>query len=338
MAKIVLTGGGTAGHIMPNLALVGELKKYFDTIHYIGGDGMEKELVEAENIIFHKVSCVKFNRNNIFKNIQLPFILTKGIQEAKRILSDLQPNVIFSKGGYVGLPACFAAKSLKIPIVIHESDYTMGLANKVVSKYAQKVLTSFAETEGGEYVGNPIRTSILSGDKNRIITTLDLNPSKNTILFMGGSSGAQCINNIVYTGLSELTKKYNIIHISGKSGDLTIKHSNYNQLKYTDNIADYFDLADCIVSRAGANTLCEVASLGKHSICIPLPKGTSRGDQLYNAESFQKRGMTEILLQEDLFVESILYKIDGIWSKKQPILNIENINKNVVKAIVAAMK
>lgn len=338
MATIVLTGGGTAGHIMPNLAIIGELRKYFDSIHYIGGDGMEKELVAKENIIFHQVPCVKFNRNHLLKNFQIPFTLTKGINEAKKIMSILEPNVVFSKGGYVALPACFAAKSLKIPLVCHESDYSMGLANKLVSGFAKKVLTSFEETEGGEFVGNPIRTNILHGNKSKINPPLDLDISKRTVLFMGGSSGAESINNVVYTGIKELTKRYNIVHISGKSGNFDIKYKNYNQIKYTDQIADYFHLADCVVSRAGANTLCELAALAKHSISIPLPKGNSRGDQLDNALSFEKRGMTEILLQEDLFVESLIAKIDGIWNKMQPTLNIENINKNVVKAIVESMK
>lgn len=338
MATIVLTGGGTAGHIIPNLALLDELKKYFDNIHYIGGTGMEKELVAAENIPFHSTATVKFDRSNMLKNMQIPFMLTKGIFEAKRILSLLEPDVIFSKGGYVALPTCYAAKSLKIPIVIHESDYSMGLANKMVSGFAKKVLTSFSETPNGEYVGNPIRTGILRGDKNKVIPLLSLDLSKKTVLITGGSLGAEYINNIIYKGLDVLTKKYNIVHISGKSGDFSITHKFYNQLKYTGNIADYYALADCVVCRAGANTLCEAAALGKHCIAIPLPKGNSRGDQLDNALSFEKRGMVEILLQENLYVESLINKIDNIWNKNQPVLNIENINKNVVKSIVEAMR
>lgn len=338
MATIVLTGGGTAGHIMPNLAILGELREYFDSIHYIGGDGMEKKLVEKENITFHQVPCIKFNRSNLLKNIQIPYTLTKGISEAKKIMSIVQPSVVFSKGGYVALPACFAAKSLKIPLIIHESDYSMGLANKLVSGFAKRVLTSFAETPNGEFVGNPIRTTILRGSKEKVLNKLDLDPAKKTVLFMGGSSGAESINNVVYIGIKELTKKYNIVHIAGKRGNFSIKHKNYNQLEYVDNIADYFDLANCVVSRAGANTLCELAALGKHSISIPLPKGNSRGDQLDNAKSFEKRGMTEILLQEDLYVESLIAKINGIWNKIQPKLNIENINKNVVKIILDSMQ
>lgn len=338
MATIVLTGGGTAGHIIPNLALISELRKYFDNIHYIGGDGMEKELVKMENIPFHEVPCVKFNRTNILKNAQIPYMLTKGIIEAKKIMSLLEPNVVFSKGGYVSLPSCYAAKSLKIPLVIHESDYSLGLANRMVSGFANKTLTSFAETQIGEFVGNPVRTAILHGNKSKIIPQLDLDINKKTVLIMGGSLGAESINNVVYAGIKELTKRYNIVHLAGKGGNYTISSKNYNQLKYVDNIADYFALADCVVSRAGANTLCEVSSLGKHSIVIPLPKGNSRGDQLDNAKSFEKRGMVEILLQEDLFVESLLSKIEGIWNKKQPVLNIENINKNIVNNIIDAMK
>lgn len=337
MPTIILTGGGTAGHIIPNLALLDELRKYFDSIHYIGGSGMEKNLVPKENIPFHMTKTVKFDRSKWGKNLQIPTALFQGISEAKKVMKIIKPDVIFSKGGYVSLPACFAAKSFKIPVVIHESDYTMGLANKITAGFAKKVLTSFPETPNGIFVGNPIRNSIFKGTKDNIKENLDLNKNKKNILIFGGSLGSEAINNTVYKGLDLFCLKYNIIHISGKTGDFNIKHKNYNQFVFVDNIQDYYNLADCVVSRAGANSLAEIAALGLKSICIPLPSGNSRGDQIDNAVSYQKRGLTEVLLQEDLYAESLLYKIDNAFNTPSNKLDISNINKRIVDEIITAI-
>lgn len=338
MSTIVLTGGGTAGHIMPNLALLDELRKYFDNIHYIGGDGMEKVLVEKEGIPFHSTKSIKFDRNKWSKNFQIPIVMGKGTMEAKKLLNNIEPDIIFSKGGYVSLPTCFAGKMKKIPIIVHESDYTLGLANKVVGAFAKKILTSFPETEKGKFVGNPIRDIITKGNKENIINNLDLNPNKKTILIFGGSQGSSAINNIIYKGIDLLCAKYNIVHIAGKSANFDIKHKNYNQFKFVDNIQDYYNLCDCTISRAGANSLAEIASLGIHSITIPLPTGNSRGDQIDNAKSYEKRGFTEILLQDELFVESLLYKINNIWDKPTKKLDSKNINKKIVEEIIDTLK
>ncbi|MFA6866574.1 MAG: UDP-N-acetylglucosamine--N-acetylmuramyl-(pentapeptide) pyrophosphoryl-undecaprenol N-acetylglucosamine transferase [Clostridia bacterium] len=338
MSTIVLTGGGTAGHIIPNLALLDELRQYFDNIHYIGGEGMEKEMVSKENIPFHSTKNIKFDRMKWSKNLQIPIVIGQGTMEAKKLLTSINPDIIFSKGGFVSLPTCFAAKMKKIPIVIHESDYTLGLANKVVAPFAQKVLTSFPETEKGKFVGNPIRDIITKGNKENIIADLDINPNKKTILIFGGSLGSEAINNTIYKGIKELCYKYNVVHISGKSGDFQIHNKNYNQLNFVDNIQDYYNLCDCVISRAGANSLAEIASLGLHSIAIPLPSGNSRGDQLDNAKSYQNRGFSDILLQEELFVESLIYKIDNIWDKPTKKLDCKNINKSIVDEIIDTLK
>lgn len=338
MSTIVLTGGGTAGHIIPNIALLPLLKKEFANIHYIGGEGMEKTLITLENIPFHSTSVIKFDRSNIFNNLKIPFVLAKGISQAKLLLRQINPDVVFCKGGYVSLPTCYAAKSLNIPIVVHESDFSMGMANNLVSKFAKKTLTSFSETPNGIFVGNPVRNEILTGDKHLALEYFNVDLTKKTILIFGGSQGSDVINTTIYRGLALLTKKYNIIHISGKKGDFTVQGKNYFQLSYSSDIYNLFDLCDAVVCRGGSNTLSEIACLGKRCIVVPLPKGNSRGDQLDNALSYKKRGFVEILNQEDLYAESLLHFLDKLWDKPAPNkLDVTQINKNIVTEILSVI-
>jgi len=317
MRTIVLTGGGTAGHIMPNIALIEELKKYYDRIIYIGGDGMEKRIAEKNNLQYFRTDVVKFTRDDFIKNFKIPFVLIKGIREAKALLSTLRPSVIFSKGGYVALPTCFAAYFKKIPIVVHESDFTLGVANKLVSRFAKSTLTSFSETKGGEYVGNPIRACITQGNKDIVVKRHKL-AARQTILVMGGSLGSEALNKVIYQAVATLTKTYNVIHLAGKSLNDKIAYKNYHQLEFAEDIENYFAAADLVVSRAGANSLSEIAALGLRNIVIPLPKGNSRGDQLENAESYSKRGLVEILRQENLTCASLLSAIEVTMEKPKP--------------------
>lgn len=339
MSTIVLTGGGSAGHIIPNIALLPLLKEHFANIHYIGGNGMEKTLIPLENIPFHSTATVKFDRSNIFNNVKIPFVLAKGISQAKELLKSLNPDVVFSKGGYVALPTCFAAKSLNIPVVVHESDYSLGMANRLVSHFAKKTLTSFIETENGIFVGNPVRDEILKGNKNIALEQFPVDLSKKTILIFGGSQGSSIINSTVYRGLSLFTKNYNIIHISGKKGDFTVQGKNYYQISYSSDINNLFALCDAVVCRAGSNALSEIACLGKRCIVIPLPKGASRGDQLDNATSYQKKGYVTILPQENLYAESLVHYIDQLWSHTPPNkLDVRQINKDIVAHILSVIK
>ena len=336
MATIVLTGGGTGGHVIPNIALLNELYKYFDSIHYIGSGGIEEKLIKNENIPFHKTSTIKLDRSKLLANAKIPFLLTKGIFEAKELLSNISPNVIFSKGGYVSLPTCYAAKLLNIPIVCHESDYTLGVANKLVSKFAKVTLTSFPETEPGVFVGNPVREEIYK-KTFKVSNEFKLNHNKKTILVCGGSLGSVAINKIIYKLLPTLQNNYNIIHIAGNNGDFSVTGKNYTQIAYTNNFAEALSLADLVICRSGANTLAEVASLGKRCITIPLPKGASRGDQLSNALSYKKRGFCEVLSQDELTPVTLNALIEVIWHKTPPILNVLEINEKIVKHILSAM-
>lgn len=337
MSTIILTGGGTAGHVMPALALLPELKKRFDTVHFIGGNGIEKELCAAESLPFHSVPVVKFDRTHPLNNVKIPLVLAKGVAEAKRLLSLLKPAAVFSKGGYASLPACFAAKSLDIPVIVHESDYSMGLANRLTSRFAARVITSFAETAGGKFIGNPVRSEILHGSRERALKNYPVDPAKKTLLIFGGSLGAEAINNVVYKGLEKITEKYNLIHISGKCGKFDKCCNGYTQLRFSPDMADLYALSDMVVARGGANTLSELACLGKRSIIIPLPKGNSRGDQLDNARSYERRGFVEILPQDELYVETLLAKIEETWNKMPPVLNVNEINSRIAEEIMQAV-
>ena len=335
MTTIATTGGGTAGHVLPCIALFPDLKENFNRIIHIGGNGMEKELIPALGIDFFETPVIKFDRANLLKNFKIPFILSAAAKEAKIILAREQVDVVFGKGGYAMLPTILGAKKLGIPIVIHESDYNMGLANKFASLYANIVLTSFPETKGGIYVGNPIRKEIFEGNKNNAILKLGLDKKKKTLLVFGGSSGARVINDVIFNIAKELTSKYNVIHVVGNKEKRRLFTQGYVAIPYANNIQDLYALADIIVMRGGANSLQEVTMLGKRAICIPLPKSKySRGDQIDNAKSYYKRGLINILYQEEFTPQRLLNEIDTIINQKEHPVQRDTPNGEIVKKIM----
>ncbi len=339
MKTIVLTGGGTGGHVIPALALLPQLKKHFEKILFIGSGGIEKRLAEEAGLPFFSVRCVKLDRQNVLGNVKIPFLLAQGVSDCMKIYEKEGPDVIFSKGGYVSLPACFAAKRKGVPVVCHESDYTMGLANKIASRFAAKTLTSFPATPGGVCTGNPVRSEIYGGSRDRALKKYLLRPDKKTVLICGGSQGADAINKTVYEALPELTEKYNVLHVAGKCGDFSVKNTDsYRQIEFANDFPDLLAAADIVVGRAGANTLFESASVGKPILCVPLPKGISRGDQLLNAEEFKKNGYADVLPQEDLFAESLLYKIETTLKMKPPVLDSAKTCENIVREILSVIK
>ncbi len=344
---IVLTGGGTAGHIMPNVALLPDLKKHFDSIYYIGTNGMEKEIISKQNIPFFEITATKFVRKISLKTLKIPFLLLKSVFEAKKLLKKLKPDVIFSKGGYVSVPVCIAAKKLKIPVVTHESDLSMGLANKIIAHYANCVCTTFEKTTHQNkkciFTGSPIRKEIFEGNKNNIISKFDYDKTKPTILFMGGSLGATAINDLVKNEIDKLCTRYNILHLTGKNFQPpTAKH--YYPLSFCDHIEDLFDLCDICVCRSGANTIMELASINKPMILIPLPKGNSRGDQVENAKEFEQKGLANVLTQDRLNYTNLVFEIEKTLANKTTLvesmkqLNLKNGNKNIVDVILAHTK
>lgn len=320
MKKIVLTGGGTAGHVIPALALLPMLKNTFDEIHFIGGaDSVEQRLCEEAGVIFHAVPCIKFRRKPCLENLVIPFRLPQGIIAAEKVIDAISPCVVFSKGGFAALPASIGHG--KAPLVLHESDLNMGLANRISAPGADRILTAF-ESENGECVGSPIRQELYDGDAERARKFLNLrNDDKPILLVVGGSQGAQAVNNVIFDALPTLLRQYAVIHIVGQKNVDGRKTRRYRQIGFTKDIADLFALADCVVSRGGANTLFELISLKKPTVVIPLPKsGASRGDQEGNAEYFRSRGCVRVISQNKLSVNTLIDEIESTVNSRDKLI------------------
>lgn len=346
MRTIVLTGGGTAGHVMPHIALLPELKKHFDKVVYIGTDGIEKQIAKEYNIEFFEIKATKFVRKNIFKNILLPFKLLSSIKKSKLLLKKINPCVIFSKGGFVALPVIIASKLLGIPTISHESDMSMGLANKIILKYCNVMITSFSKTAIKNkkciFIGSPIRQEIFNGNKQKAKELCKFEKTKPTILVFGGSLGAKPLNDIVLQSVAKLSNNYNIIHITGKGNKTNVINNSYYQTEFTGEIQDFFSLSDIVVSRGGANSLFELLAIKKPMIIIPLPKGNSRGDQVENAKYFEKNGWAKVILQEDLTKSKFISTIENLDIKKlqENMRNspYDNANKKIVNQILRYSK
>lgn len=325
MKTIVLTGGGSAGHVTPNIALIPELEKHGWHIHYIGTHtGIEKELIK-EQVPYHSISAGKLRRYFDIKNFSDPFRVLKGVYDSYRILRRIRPKIIFSKGGFVSLPVTIAARLLRIPVVLHESDITPGLANKLAFPIATHLCVTFPETlnyvakDNVTLTGNPIRRTLFSGDKQAGLSFCGFGGQKPVILVMGGSLGAARINAAIWEGLSELTKQFEIIHICGKGNVKPEIHvPGYKQFEYVNHeLANLFAAADLVVSRAGANAIFELLALQKPHLLIPLSQAASRGDQVLNAESFAKQGYSLVLEESELTSESLIATLTKLLRDKE---------------------
>ncbi|BBF44674.1 UDP-N-acetylglucosamine--N-acetylmuramyl-(pentapeptide) pyrophosphoryl-undecaprenol N-acetylglucosamine transferase [Lachnospiraceae bacterium KM106-2] len=346
MKRIVLTGGGTAGHVTPNIALLPELKKAGYDIHYIGSyNGIEHKLIEELGITYHGISSGKLRRYFDVKNFTDPFRVMKGYIQAKKLIKQLKPDVVFSKGGFVTVPVVIAAGKKKIPTLIHESDMTPGLANRICIPYATKICTNFPETiknlpaDKAVLTGSPIRKELFSGNKLKGLEFCGLSLNKPVILVIGGSLGATAVNEAVRRNLDELLKTYQVIHLCGK-GKLDESLTNkkgYVQYEYIkQELSDLFAAADIIISRAGANAICELLALRKPNILIPLPAASSRGDQILNAESFEKQGFSYLLKEENLTDESLLKAVNHVYTNRKDYIDSMEKSKlnDSVKTIV----
>ncbi len=321
MATLILTGGGSAGHVTPHLAILPHLKNDFNNIYYFGSEnGIEKDIIK-NNLPYYSIPCAKLNRKFNLKNFSIPFKLISGYRKAGKLLDEIKPDVIFSKGGYVSIPTILAAKKRKIPIIAHESDYSMGLANKLTAKYCKKVLTSFTDTaktlKNAEYVGPPIRKSLFEIKKATAINFFNFNGNKPILLVMGGSQGAKAINDALRKSLDEILPKYDVIHLCGK-GNFSNSHvqNGYYQAEYLNNVEFAFSACSICVSRAGSNSVFELLALKIPTVLIPLPKGNSRGDQILNAEYFQKLGLAHVLPQHALTPKSLTLAINSAYSNR----------------------
>lgn len=327
MKRIILTGGGTAGHVTPNIALLPRLKELQYDIHYIGSyNGMEKELIEQMGIPYHGISSGKLRRYHSWQNFTDPFRVIKGFSEAKRLVKILKPDVIFSKGGFVSVPVVLAGKSRHVPTIIHESDLTPGLANKLSIPSASKVCCNFPETlehlPAGKAVltGSPIRQELLSGNAFKAKEMVGFTSDKSVIMVMGGSLGSVAVNEAVRSVLPELLKDFQVIHLCGRGKvDATLSAlDGYVQYEYIqDELKDLFALTDIVVSRAGANAICELLALHKPNLLIPLSAKASRGDQILNARSFERQGYSKVLEEEELSPELLLKTIRDLYRNKE---------------------
>jgi undecaprenyldiphospho-muramoylpentapeptide beta-N-acetylglucosaminyltransferase len=327
MKKIILTGGGTAGHVTPNIALIPELKKRGYEIHYIGSKtGIEKQLIEEDKFIkYYGISSGKLRRYFDVKNFTDPFRVLKGFQEAKAIIKDIKPDVVFSKGGFVTVPVVIAADKCKVPCIIHESDMTPGLANKICIPHAVKVCTNFPEAANGighdkaVVTGTPIRKEMFSGNKIAGLDFLGFTANKPVLMVVGGSLGAAAINVLIRDALPDLLTKYQVVHLCGKGKvDESLKDvEGYRQFEYIKKeMADLMAAADLIVSRAGANAICEILALNKPNLLIPLPAASSRGDQELNAESFERQGFSRVTKEEELTTSRLIEEIDALYAER----------------------
>lgn len=327
MKKIVLTGGGTAGHVTPNIALLPSLKEAGYEIAYIGSyDGIEKKLISDFDIPYTGISTGKFRRYLDLKNFTDPFRVIKGFSEAKKYLKEFKPDVVFSKGGFVSVPVVRAAASLHIPCIIHESDMTPGLANKLCIPVAQKVCCNFPETlkllpqEKAVLTGSPIRAELTKGNKLAGLNMCGFTANKPVVMVIGGSLGAANVNKAVRDALPRLLHDFQVVHLCGKDkvDNLLLNTPGYKQFEYIKaELKDLFAMADIVISRAGANAICELLALKKPNILIPLPAASSRGDQLLNAKSFESQGFSIVINEDDLTTNLLMDKVHELYFTRQ---------------------
>lgn len=327
MKKIVLTGGGTAGHVTPNIALLPALRQAGYEISYMGSyDGIEKRLIADFDIPYTGISTGKLRRYLDIRNLTDPFRVIKGFSEARKYLKSYCPDVVFSKGGFVSVPVVRAAAALGIPCILHESDMTPGLANRLCFPVAKKICCNFPETmqmlpEGKAVLtGSPIRSELAQGNRIAGLDLCGFTANRPVILVIGGSLGAANVNKAVRDALPRLLEDFQVVHLCGKDkiDNLLLTTFGYKQFEYVKTeLKDLFAMADIVISRAGANSICELLALKKPNVLIPLPAASSRGDQLLNAASFEAQGFSLVINEDDLTTELLVAKVHELFSNRQ---------------------
>ena len=326
MKRIILTGGGTAGHVTPNIALLPTLRELNYDIHYIGSyNGIERKLIEEMDIPYYGIDSGKLRRYFDPKNFTDPFKVLHGYKQARKLIKHLKPDVIFSKGGFVAVPVVISAHRKHIPVIIHESDMTPGLANKLCIPSADKVCCNFPETmrhlpeNKAVLTGSPIRQELLSGNKLNALNFCGFTANKPVLMIIGGSQGSAVVNDAMRGILPELLKTFQVIHLCGKGKlDSSLDHlEGYIQFEYVKKeLADLFALTDVCVSRAGANAICEILALRKPNLLIPLSANASRGDQILNADSFENQGFSEVLTEDQLAPTILISRIMKLYNNR----------------------
>ena len=323
MKRIVLTGGGTAGHVSPNQALIPLLLAEGWEIHYIGTkNGIERTLIEpTEGVTYHAVSSGKLRRYFDLKNFTDPFRVIAGAFQSFSIIRKLKPAVVFSKGGFVSVPVVVGAALCGVPVVMHESDITPGLANKLCKPFAKAVCTTFPECarllgDKGIETGTPLRAQIFSGTRERGLALSGFSGERPVLMMIGGSLGAQTVNAVLREALPELTKRFDVLHVCGNIAPELEGMPGYRQFEYlTDELPDAFACADILLSRAGSNSLSEILALHKPALLIPYHSG--RGDQVLNANSLKARGLAHVMLQSELTAQSLPPALDALWEDRE---------------------
>ena len=331
MKHIVLTGGGTAGHVTPNIALIPRLQELGYEISYIGSyEGIEKKLIEEMGIPYYGIASGKLRRYFDLKNFTDPFRVLKGFSQAKKLMKQLKPDVVFSKGGFVTVPVVIAAGKCKIPAIFHESDMTPGLANKLCLSSAAKICCNFPETvntlpkDKAVLTGTPIRSELMKGDREAGRAFCGFTSDKPVMMVIGGSLGAASVNDNIRKILPALLEKFQVIHLcgKGKTDESLVGTAGYVQYEYIQQeLPDLFALADIVVSRAGANAICEIRELAKPNLLIPLSAKASRGDQILNARSFEKQGFSRVMEEEEITEESLLKEILTLYENRQQYID-----------------
>jgi UDP-N-acetylglucosamine--N-acetylmuramyl-(pentapeptide) pyrophosphoryl-undecaprenol N-acetylglucosamine transferase len=335
MKKILLTGGGSAGHVTPNLAIIDELIKEGWEIHYIGtSDGIEGTIVPRDKVVYHTIKAGKFRRYFDLKNITDPFKVLYGMAQAIAIIRKLKPRAIFSKGGFVSVPVVIGGWVNRIPVIIHESDITPGLANKLAAPFATRICVNFPDAAAtlprnkAVHTGTPIRRSIINGNREKGLKICGFNEGKPVLMIMGGSLGSRNLNKLIRSILQKLLESFQVAHICGKGNidqSLTDKRG-YKQFEYINEEQPHvFKIASMVVSRAGANSIFEFLYLKLPNILIPLSTNASRGDQILNAQSFEKMGFSKVLREENLDGDALYNSIMDVYNnRKNYIENMES--------------
>jgi UDP-N-acetylglucosamine--N-acetylmuramyl-(pentapeptide) pyrophosphoryl-undecaprenol N-acetylglucosamine transferase len=344
MKKIMFCGGGSAGHVIPNIAIIEQLAGKYE-ISYIGTNGIEKDICAGYNLNFYEFDGVKLVRGKILCNLKIPFKLHKSIAQCRAILKKVQPDLLFCKGGYASVPPALAASKLKINVLTHESDMTLGLANSIISRKCLKVLTSFPSTaknlKNGTYTGTPMRKELFG--KNKLFAKsyfdFDMRP---TIIVLGGGSGSEVINKCIRQITADVCKNYNILHVCGK-GNLAFSNIHgYRQYEFISDMGLAYACADYAISRCGANCAAELTALKIPTLFIPLENGRTRGDQVANADYYLKQGICKVLRENELNVKSLkdaLYDLiaDDKIKAALNVYNPECGNENIIYEIERAL-
>ncbi|HDM4435330.1 TPA: undecaprenyldiphospho-muramoylpentapeptide beta-N-acetylglucosaminyltransferase [Staphylococcus aureus] len=332
MTKIAFTGGGTVGHVSVNLSLIPTaLSQGYEALYIGSKNGIEREMIESQlpEIKYYPISSGKLRRYISLENAKDVFKVLKGILDARKVLKKEKPDLLFSKGGFVSVPVVIAAKSLNIPTLIHESDLTPGLANKIALKFAKKIYTTFEETlnylpkEKADFIGATIREDLKNGNAYNGYQLTGFNENKKVLLVMGGSLGSKKLNSIIRENLDALLQQYQVIHLTGKGlKDAQVKKSGYIQYEFVkEDLTDLLAITDTVISRAGSNAIYEFLTLRIPMLLVPLGLDQSRGDQIDNANHFADKGYAKAIDEEQLTAQILLQELNEMEQERTRIIN-----------------